>query len=295
MRGRRERIDDLNYWPSIADFMLALFMIALILGLTNLTLFYSQQPSNLTEGQVALQKCKEENDKLTKENKRLSVTNAKLTEDNKILSETNAGLTEDINKLSEANAKLIEDNNTLSKINTELVKDKSQHEKKPPNIEYTAKDGLTFESNSADTIGFKDFLAKDPNGFLNWKDNIIKIHPEVNTIEIIGHTDDRKVTSVGNFDENLPRALSGDLRPYALKSGSNADLGLWRAVAVMQQWTEWVNGLPENEEKKRLQELDVRCYSAAYGIPPKNLNNLQGDNLKAVSRRIEIRFTELKQ
>ena len=138
MRGRRERIEDLNYWPSIADFMLALFMIALILGLTNLTLFYSQQPSNLTEGQVALQKCKEENDKLTKENKRLSVTNAKLTEDNKILSETNAGLTEDINKLSEANAKLIEDNNTLSKINTELVKDKSQHEKKPPNIEYTA-------------------------------------------------------------------------------------------------------------------------------------------------------------
>ena len=237
MRGRRERIEDLNCWPSIADFMLALFMIALILGLTNLTLFYSQQPSNVTEGLIGL--CKDELDKC--KNKRIDL------------------------------------------------------EKKPPNIEYTAKDGLTFESNSADTISFKDFLAKDTNGFLNWKDNIIKIHPEVNTIEIIGHTDDRKVTSVGNFDESLPRALSGDLQPHALKSGSNADLGLWRAVAVMQQWKEWVNDLPEDEEKKRLQELDVRCYSAAYGIPPKNLQNLQGDSLKAISRRIEIRFTELKK
>ena len=72
----------------------------------------------------------------------------------------------------------------------------------------------------------------------------------------------------------------------SLTAGSNADLGLMRALAVKEEWVKWLT------KKHVSREIHLRCYSAAQGIPPAMVN---GTVLDEMARRIEIRFTQLNR
>jgi outer membrane protein OmpA-like peptidoglycan-associated protein len=160
----------------------------------------------------------------------------------------------------------------------------------PPIIEIKDKGDYRFASGSA---------AISPKMFANILNKIV---PEIelrtkqyniNVVEIIGHTDGQPNGNVvSNLDVNLEKVNRGELPVTNLRAGSNADLGLMRALAV-------VNVLRDiQREKQKLSGLSFRAYSAAQLILPKNDQNRQ--KVAAIARqddvtrrRIEIRFTRL--
>lgn len=105
----------------------------------------------------------------------------------------------------------------------------------------------------------------------------------IDTIEIIGHTDSRPNSGPSNLDSfsnNKSKIVS-----QGAKSGSNADLGLLRALSV------------ENLLKTRLSSkykyLDFRSYSASSFVLPDGLDIIddKSDKAQQAKRRIEVRFT----
>ncbi|WP_016948977.1 hypothetical protein [Anabaena sp. PCC 7108] len=110
----------------------------------------------------------------------------------------------------------------------------------------------------------------------------------INVIEIIGHTDGQPNGNVvSNLDVNLEKVASGSLSVGKLQAASNADLGLMRALSVVQV-------LRDIQKKEgRLRGLSFRAYSAAQLILPNGqfAGIARTDDVKR--RRIEIRFTRL--
>ncbi|QSV54165.1 MAG: flagellar motor protein [Dolichospermum sp. UKL201] len=110
----------------------------------------------------------------------------------------------------------------------------------------------------------------------------------INVVEIIGHTDGQansKVTS--NLDVNLENVASGNLQVGKLQAGSNADLGLMRALSV-------VKVLGDIQKKQgKLSGLSFRAYSAAQLILPNGKFAGIARKEDVTRRRIEIRFTRL--
>lgn len=105
----------------------------------------------------------------------------------------------------------------------------------------------------------------------------------IDTIEIIGHTDSRPNSGSGNLDSfsNNKSAIASK----GVMSGSNADLGLLRALSV------------ENLLKKSLiseyKYLDFRSYSASSFVSPDGIDALNDkpEMSQQAKRRIEVRFT----
>ena len=106
-------------------------------------------------------------------------------------------------------------------------------------------------------------------------------------VQVIGHTDGQKnnrfqVSNLDNLLEEVAR-VNNNINISNLTPSSNADLGLMRALAVVQKM----------QKNSRLQELGLqfRAYSAAQ------LYNSTGDyaevnrNPDQSRRRIEVRFT----
>jgi flagellar motor protein MotB len=106
----------------------------------------------------------------------------------------------------------------------------------------------------------------------------------VNTIEIIGHTDTQPSSGrASNLDTNLLPVIGGTQSMTSLLFGSNADLGLMRAVAVRLT-------LEHLTSNFGLQAVRFRTYSAAQTAAPDGPvapHGLSDDR----RRRIEIRFT----
>ncbi|TAE61145.1 MAG: flagellar motor protein [Nostocales cyanobacterium] len=114
----------------------------------------------------------------------------------------------------------------------------------------------------------------------------------INVVEIIGHTDATPNGNANsNLDVNLEKVVSGTFPVNKLQSGSNADLGLMRALSVVKILRDIQN------KQGRLKSLSFRAYSAAQLILPNGklaevapVKNKQDDQTR---RRIEIRFTRL--
>jgi hypothetical protein len=122
---------------------------------------------------------------------------------------------------------------------------------------------------------------------------------KVDTLEIIGHTDGAPLGRDGNLDQMLPGVLAGNRAGIAaLSPGSNNDLGLLRALAVREQWVQYVES-PENHDKRHiLRRIQIRCYSAGQTIPPdtKEVPKLADFNrADPKARRIEMRLTRLME
>jgi outer membrane protein OmpA-like peptidoglycan-associated protein len=107
----------------------------------------------------------------------------------------------------------------------------------------------------------------------------------IDTIEIIGHTDSTPNSGGSNLDafrDNKLLVLSSN----SAISGSNADLGLLRALSV--------ENLLKNHLSSSHKHLQYRSYSASSFIDPEEIRSeLKAKPLsyQQAKRRIEIRFT----
>jgi outer membrane protein OmpA-like peptidoglycan-associated protein len=102
---------------------------------------------------------------------------------------------------------------------------------------------------------------------------------DIDFIQIIGHTDSQGVSNASNLDRKLTSAATGTEPINALKAGSNTDLGLLRAVAVVQ----FLN-------TKGLNKVKFRAYSAGQLYMPSGELAKIDRGADDARRRIEIRF-----
>jgi outer membrane protein OmpA-like peptidoglycan-associated protein len=102
---------------------------------------------------------------------------------------------------------------------------------------------------------------------------------DIDFIQVIGHTDSQGISNTSNLDAKLTSAATDNEKINALKAGSNTDLGLMRAVAVVQ----FLN-------TNKLDKVKFRAYSAGQlYLPSGELAPIDlGTN--DARRRIEIRF-----
>ena len=110
--------------------------------------------------------------------------------------------------------------------------------------------------------------------------NKILAEREIDFIQIIGHTDGEGIRQNSNLDKTLESVATGTQPVSKLSAGSNADLGLMRALAVVQ----------ELQRNTKLKNVEFKAYSAAQlYLPSGNLAPIdrQPDETR---RRIEIRF-----
>jgi outer membrane protein OmpA-like peptidoglycan-associated protein len=98
-------------------------------------------------------------------------------------------------------------------------------------------------------------------------------------IQVIGHTDSQGISNSSNLDGKLTSAAIGNEKINALKAGSNTDLGLMRAVAVVQ----FLN-------TKKLGKVNFRAYSAGQLYLPSGELAKIDRSADDARRRIEIRF-----
>jgi flagellar motor protein MotB len=103
---------------------------------------------------------------------------------------------------------------------------------------------------------------------------------DIDFIQVIGHTDGQETSNLGNLDKDLEKVAKGEKSVSKLIPGSNADLGLMRALAVVR----------ELQRTGKLNKINFRAYSAAQlYLPSGKLASVdrQADKNR---RRIEIRF-----
>nr|WP_019505298.1 OmpA family protein [Pleurocapsa sp. PCC 7319] len=115
-----------------------------------------------------------------------------------------------------------------------------------------------------------------------------KISPEINKIlqereidfiQIIGHTDGEGIKQNSNLDKTLETVAQGKRPVSKLLAGSNADLGLMRALAVVQEL-----------QNNGLHNVEFRAYSAAQLYLPSGRLASVDRQPDETRRRIEIRF-----
>jgi outer membrane protein OmpA-like peptidoglycan-associated protein len=103
---------------------------------------------------------------------------------------------------------------------------------------------------------------------------------EIDFIQVIGHTDGQKNNRASNLDSTLESVAKGSQSVSKLNPGSNADLGLMRALAVVQ----------ELEKTGNFKNIKFRAYSAAQLYLPSGKLAPLDRNADENRRRIEIRF-----
>ena len=154
----------------------------------------------------------------------------------------------------------------------------------PPVVVIQDSGGFQFDSGSA-------ILPNDLKKYitLDLVDRIEKISQQrsLYVVEIIGHTDGQINFSNGNLDQQLEEVAQGKFPVESLKAGSNADLGLMRALEVVKQLQ------TVQEQTGRLEGVQFRAYSAAQLQLPSGDFAAANRNPNANRRRIEIRFSPL--
>jgi outer membrane protein OmpA-like peptidoglycan-associated protein len=136
---------------------------------------------------------------------------------------------------------------------------------------------FTFISNSAElTPELKQYILTQVIPAIQ---KTVKEH-EIDFVQIIGHTDGAEINATGNLDRILENVSNGQQSVSNLEPGSNADLGLMRALAVVQ----------DIERTGKLKNVKFRAYSAGQMyLPSGNLASIKRAS-DATRRRIEIRF-----
>lgn len=103
---------------------------------------------------------------------------------------------------------------------------------------------------------------------------------EIDFIQVIGHTDGQGIQQTSNLDKNIESVASRKQSVKMLVPGSNTDLGLMRALAVVQ----------EIESTGRLKNVKFRAFSAGQLYLPSGKLAAVNREADASRRRIEIRF-----
>lgn len=268
-----EATESLNVWPSFTDLMANAFMIIslfLLLALfKSLFLKYAadQSEQNLsdTERQVRLL----QREIATLENE---------------LGESTADVRQ-LNKASADLRQLLLRSNERSQSQVDVLQSEIRRLKSaPPVVVIQDSGGFQFESGSASLPpNLKNYITMD------LVDRIERISQQRNlyVVEIIGHTDGQVNFGGGNLDRQLEEVAQGRKSVESLKPGSNADLGLMRALEVVKQLQ------TVQEQTGRLKGVQFRPYSAAQLQLPSGEFADPNRNPDANRRRIEIRFSPL--
>lgn len=162
------------------------------------------------------------------------------------------------------------------KLNQELKKANKRLQSASPIVIDESSGKFKFNSGSAEiNPQLKNYLSTEIAPEIT---NILQTR-EIDFIQIIGHTDGEGVGYSSNLDRTLETVARGTQPVSSLSAGSNADLGLMRALAVVQEL-----------QKTGLQNVEFRAYSAAQLYLPSG--ELASIDRKAddTRRRIEIRF-----
>lgn len=210
---------------------------------------------------------------------------ARVGELEKLNLELNQAILELRRLLDEKNKQLAATNALLSK-------------KEPPIIEMADVTSMSFALGSAELGDAFSKILKEK--YFPQFVKILEQYEVVDTIEIIGHTDRSPVSKATSLDSKLILALQGELDVKYISPGSNADLGLMRSLAILQAWKAWIS---QQNVPDRIRNVNLRTYSAAYSVlpgkPPSDNgteeSKLENERFDGASRRIEVRFTRLKQ
>ena len=268
-----EATETLNVWPSFTDLMANAFMIISLFLL--LTLFKSlflkyaaeetEQNLSDTERQVRL---------LQRELATLENELGESTSNVRQLKKTSADL-----------QRLLLSSNQQSRSRIDILQSEIRRLKSaPPVVVIQDSGGYQFESGSASLPEeLKDYITMD------LVDRIERISQQRNlyVVEIIGHTDGQVNFGNGNLDRQLEAVAEGKQPVDSLKPGSNADLGLMRALEVVKQLQ------AVQEQTGRLKGVQFRPYSAAQLQLPTGEFSPPNRDPDANRRRIEIRFSPL--
>ena len=153
---------------------------------------------------------------------------------------------------------------------------------KPPIIQLDDSQDFRFATGSYSIS--PPFKAKLLSSELPKMKRIIRCYA-IDTVEVIGHTDARPNPSRGNLDQ-FPDSRSSTTSRRALKPvpGSNADLGLLRALSVQDLVSEAL--------RVDFPTLTFKSYSASsYIDPAPTSDGAVPATLERAKRRIELRFT----
>ena len=268
-----EAIESLNVWPSFTDLMANAFMIISLFLL--LTLFKSlflkytaretEQNLSDTERQVRL---------LQRELATLENELGESTSNVRQLKKTSADL-----------QRLLLSSNERSRSRIDTLESEIKRLKSAPPVVVIQDSGeYRFESGSASLPEeLKNYIT------LDLVDRIERISQQRNlyVVEIIGHTDGQVNFGNGNLDRQLEEVASGRQPVDTLKPGSNADLGLMRALEVVKQLQ------AVQQQTGRLKGVQFRPYSAAQLQLPSGEFAASTRDPDASRRRIEIRFSPL--
>jgi outer membrane protein OmpA-like peptidoglycan-associated protein len=268
-----ETTESLNVWPSFTDLMANAFMIIslfLLLALfKSLFLKYaaeeSEQNLNDTERKVYL-----------------------LQREIASLENELGASAADVQQLNRASAELRQlllSSNERSRSQVDVLQSEIKRLKSaPPVVVIQDSGGFQFDSGSA-------ILPSDLKKYItvDLVDRIEKISQQrsLYVVEIIGHTDGQINFSKGNLDQQLEEVAQGRFPVESLRAGSNADLGLMRALEVVKQLQ------TVQEQTGRLEGVQFRPYSAAQLQLPSGNFAPANRNPDANRRRIEIRFSPL--
>ena len=268
-----EAVENLNVWPSFTDLMANAFMIIslfLLLALfKSLFLKYAAQETeqNLsdTERQVRL---------LQRELATIENELGESTSNVRQLRKTSAEL-----------QRLLLESNQRSQNRVDILESEIERLKSaPPVVVIQDSGGYQFDSGSAS-------LPKDLRKYITMDlvDRIERISQQRNlyVVEIIGHTDGQVNFGGGNLDRQLEEVARGKQSIDSLKPGSNADLGLMRALEVVKQLQN------VQQQTGRLEGVQFRAYSAAQIQLPNGDFASANREPDASRRRIEIRFSPL--
>lgn len=296
---------EFNFWPSIADTLLAIFLVFLMLWLVEKLVFLQELDHVKTGNQILTQKFAELNKANTKSEEYLAQSEEELKNTKETLDEAKQNaqhamlgwqICEGEKQRCEKEKAILQDDlencqrqqskNRWDTLKTQRALEQCESDKarylrdKPPIINLPETLGFSFSSGQALlSTGFENLLKDD----IIPKLIVIKEKHNVNVIEVIGHTDGVITGGYSNLDTELENAVANrDIS--GLRYGSNADLGLIRALAVAF----FLRKQPE------LSGIKFRVYSAAQLIlSDGELADWPNRYPDDARRRIELRFTNL--
>lgn len=136
---------------------------------------------------------------------------------------------DDVRKLVSADQRATEAERKLAEAEKELAETTRQPKDLPPIINLSEAKGYSFEVSSAELK--PAFKAKLEGAIAEQIADIVAKY-DVDVVEVIGHTDEQRLSRQSNMDFVLGRVLSGDESVSEMEPGDNAGLGLARAISV---------------------------------------------------------------
>ncbi len=268
-----EATESLNVWPSFTDLMANAFMIIslfLLLALfKSLFLKYAAEESEQNLSDTSRQVRLLQREIATLENE---------------LGESTSNVRQ-LKKTSSELKRLLLSSNEQSRGRINILQSEIKRLKSaPPVVVIQDSGGYQFDSGSANLpTELKSYITMD------LVDRIERVSQQRNlyVVEIIGHTDGQINFGNGNLDQQLEEVAQGKQPVESLKAGSNADLGLMRALEVVKELQ------TVQQQTGRLEGVQFRAYSAAQLQLPSGEFATSSRNPDANRRRIEIRFSPL--